>query len=828
MNMKLLATIALLLLGLLHPAAAFGQSTYTWNGSIDSTWATPGNWSPARSSPASGDILIFDGTQATQPKFISNETVSRISVTGNTTLTIANGSGTVALTATAGSPRSLDIDAGVELIIRATGSAGNGRLIIGTTGGRIFGTVTILGLAQVLCTDASAPLLFDNSSIFNASQTAGSPFGGSPVADAIQFKAKSTFNHNSGLNPFTLAAPNTAVIFDPASFYIFNFTSGTSATFNSDGRKYGTVVFDGAPGFTYNQGGGSKEWTVAGNMTINPNITLAGGTVTVQPQIAGSIVNNGTWTPSTAVPVLLNGTAFQSIGGDSSISFAGGLTVNNPSGVSLGQSISVSSVLTFTAGNLVLGDNNLTLNGTVSGAGPGSSIVTDGAGGAVRTIPGGGSFQFPVSPTAIDYNPLTITLPASDPTETFTVSAATGVTPSDSIGTRAVQRTWTIFEATRGGNNATLAFQWAGSQEGIDFARPGAAAWRKKTVFNWEKVSPGTTTGADPYTMTTTTPITAFGFLTVASDVPVSSISPKSLSFGNVKVGLSRADSVTVRNPGTSTLNISSVASNDPAFTVTPASDSIAPSDSQRFFITFTPSASGTRNGLIFFSNNTVAGSDTVLVSGTGIQALFAVTPTSLSFGAQLTSRSAVDSVRVTNAGTDSLFITSIASSDTEFSVEPASITLDTGAARNVRITYRPVTHGNKTALIIFQHNGAKTLDTVTVTGSGTVTGVSDRNVLPRRFALLQNYPNPFNPSTRIDFELPVRGDVSLVIYDLLGKKVAELASGARDAGAYSVEWNAAGELAPAGSGIYFARLNITDGLGRIQYTRAEKMLLLK
>ncbi len=101
--------------------------------------------------------------------------------------------------------------------------------------------------------------------------------------------------------------------------------------------------------------------------------------------------------------------------------------------------------------------------------------------------------------------------------------------------------------------------------------------------------------------------------------------------------------------------------------------------------------------------------------------------------------------------------------------------------------------------------------------------------LLPNEFGLHQNYPNPFNPSTQIDFELPSGGLVMLAVYDVLGREVAELARGYREAGSYTVTWNAATNMGePAASGVYLARLNVTDSDGKSQFTAVTKMLLMK
>lgn len=94
----------------------------------------------------------------------------------------------------------------------------------------------------------------------------------------------------------------------------------------------------------------------------------------------------------------------------------------------------------------------------------------------------------------------------------------------------------------------------------------------------------------------------------------------------------------------------------------------------------------------------------------------------------------------------------------------------------------------------------------------------------PADYALEQNYPNPFNPQTSIAFHLPEAAEVSLVVYDVLGREVASLISGREmAAGTHAATWNGKnsfGTMAP--SGIYFYRLKA----GSFEQTR--KMTLLK
>jgi hypothetical protein len=83
--------------------------------------------------------------------------------------------------------------------------------------------------------------------------------------------------------------------------------------------------------------------------------------------------------------------------------------------------------------------------------------------------------------------------------------------------------------------------------------------------------------------------------------------------------------------------------------------------------------------------------------------------------------------------------------------------------------------------------------------------------------------PNPFNPTTTFHFMLPQAGDVSLVIYDVRGARVATLVQGKMPAGTHTVRWTGRIDAgAPAASGVYFARLQAGGE------ARNTKLLLLK
>jgi len=101
---------------------------------------------------------------------------------------------------------------------------------------------------------------------------------------------------------------------------------------------------------------------------------------------------------------------------------------------------------------------------------------------------------------------------------------------------------------------------------------------------------------------------------------------------------------------------------------------------------------------------------------------------------------------------------------------------------------------------------------------SSTVTSVDNQSETPQVYELAQNYPNPFNPSTVISYLLPVTGNVTLKVYDILGNEVATLVNEEKQAGIFEVEF--IGKNLP--SGLYFYTLSASG------FSEAKKMILLK
>ncbi len=99
-------------------------------------------------------------------------------------------------------------------------------------------------------------------------------------------------------------------------------------------------------------------------------------------------------------------------------------------------------------------------------------------------------------------------------------------------------------------------------------------------------------------------------------------------------------------------------------------------------------------------------------------------------------------------------------------------------------------------------------------------TDVSETSMTPKLFKLEQNYPNPFNPSTNITYSIPKAGNVSIKIFNILGKEVATLVNSEKEAGNYSIQFSA--DKFKLTSGIYYYQIKVDN------FVSTKKMILMK
>jgi flagellar hook assembly protein FlgD len=89
---------------------------------------------------------------------------------------------------------------------------------------------------------------------------------------------------------------------------------------------------------------------------------------------------------------------------------------------------------------------------------------------------------------------------------------------------------------------------------------------------------------------------------------------------------------------------------------------------------------------------------------------------------------------------------------------------------------------------------------------------------LPTTPELAQNYPNPFNPTTNISFSLPAKSRVTILVFNILGQRVATVTDQEYPAGNHIVMWNASN----VASGVYFYRMTAAEK------TQTKKMVVLR
>jgi hypothetical protein len=96
--------------------------------------------------------------------------------------------------------------------------------------------------------------------------------------------------------------------------------------------------------------------------------------------------------------------------------------------------------------------------------------------------------------------------------------------------------------------------------------------------------------------------------------------------------------------------------------------------------------------------------------------------------------------------------------------------------------------------------------------------------VIPTSYALYQNFPNPFNPATTIRYALPVEGQVTLKVYDILGREVAVLLDKAEKPSGYHAEiWDGRNRNGvKVASGVYLYSITVN------RYADVKKMIFLR
>lgn len=341
-------------------------TTYSWNqtGAGPFNFNTASNWTPARTTPANDDILVFGN--GTTNSIISNvvpQTVARILVQNNTSIILeALGSNTLTVNGNSSSIDDFRVDAGSSLTLGGTAPVS---IYVGSSAtANIYGNITLATSNSLTSGIASGIKFKSGANCTTASTFSGAPFGlFGAIANSILFESGSTYTHNAGNNPFQKTAPATNVVFQTGSNQVWNTVSG----FEASGRTYGNLTLNAIISSPLTSSFSSQNLIQgsAGQITFT-------GTGSSAINISGDVLNNSSVAmnlTSGTGGVNLTKVGIQSIGGSGAgsvsflptLSLVSGNTTNCTKSLAL-NNLAGAGTLKFNAAGL-----NASFTGTISG-----------------------------------------------------------------------------------------------------------------------------------------------------------------------------------------------------------------------------------------------------------------------------------------------------------------------------------------------------------------------------------------------------------------------------------------------------------------------------
>jgi hypothetical protein len=202
------------------------------------------------------------------------------------------------------------------------------------------------------------------------------------------------------------------------------------------------------------------------------------------------------------------------------------------------------------------------------------------------------------------------------------------------------------------------------------------------------------------------------------------SSSTSNLAFGSILVGsASSSQSITLTNTGSGTVTISQVASSNAAFKLSgfSASVSLSPGQSLPLALDFAPSVVGSATGSLTVSSNATNSPTTIALSGTGMQPLISVTPTSVAFGNVTDGITNSQTVTITNPGSANLTLTQATVSGNVFAESGLTLplTIAPGSASAFTVSFAPTSAGAVSGSVTLANNSPSPSLAISVSGTG-------------------------------------------------------------------------------------------------------------
>lgn len=411
-----------------------------------------------------------------------------------------------------------------------------------------------------------------------------------------------------------------------------------------------------------------------------------------------------------------------------------------------GQSINTSAPdQTITVTNT--GSATLLISSTLVSGDPDLNVILNNCTAAVPPA-GSCSIEVGFTPRSTGAASATLSIGSNAPTTPTTVAlSGTGIDPVGSLSPSGLNfgnqqlNTGSAAQTVTLSNTGTDPLSISGISVSGDFTQtntcPASLAVGSSCAIQvtFHPTAIGTRSGSLSVSSNSSPPVVS-DFVTGTGVNPAISVSPTSIAFGDTVLNTDApAQTITVSNPGTTTLHVNSLTmAGDPDFFTLSnncvGGTGVAPGGSCSIQVEFAPKSAGAGSATLTISSDASTSPTTVALSGNGINpALGSVSPSSLSFANQLVNTtSAVQTITVSSTGTGPLQINSInVSGDFAQSnncpVAPAGMTA--GSSCTIQVVFQPAATGPRSGSLIISSNSAQPLPAVSLSGTGVDYAVS-------------------------------------------------------------------------------------------------------
>lgn len=216
-------------------------------------------------------------------------------------------------------------------------------------------------------------------------------------------------------------------------------------------------------------------------------------------------------------------------------------------------------------------------------------------------------------------------------------------------------------------------------------------------------------------------------------------LSPGSVSFGDVTVGQSSTQTVTLTSTGTGILTISGISVTGTAFTASGPHLPMALSAGQStpINVLFKPTSSAADSGTVAISSNALEPTTTVALSGTGTTtvstSILSISPASIAFGTISVGGELTKTVQLASTGTGSVTISGMTFSGSGVSVTGLALptTLAAGKDANLTVTYKPSSAGTLSGTVSITSNASDPSEVVSLSGAATTAATATLTATP-------------------------------------------------------------------------------------------------